>query len=72
MRSRYLIQKDGKMYYLLRQEMEGKLIYSGWRRVYFSLYYDTVLDYYRRSGLGGDLLDEVEILEAFGEGVYGH
>jgi len=71
MRRRYLIQKDGEMYYLLHQDMEGRICYSGWRRVYFSCDYNTVIDYYHKSGFQGELIDEVEILEAFGEGVYG-
>lgn len=71
MRSRYLIQKEGKTYFLIRQDLEGDIIYSGWRRIYYSIHYDAVLEYYERSGFGGELIDEVEILEAFGMGMYG-
>jgi len=71
MDSRYLILKEGEMYYLLQQFMEGRIIYSGWREIYSSIHYDTVLEYYERSGLEGEFIDEVGILETFGMGLYG-
>jgi len=78
--NRYLIQKEGETFYLMRQTAEivdaglgglGDEVewYSDWEKIYCSLNYDIVRGFYERMGIGfaGELID----LETFGEGTYG-
>jgi len=73
--NRYLIQKQEKTYYLLRQSVDlidvGYMSpvehHSDWERIYSSVSHETVLKQYRKIDFAGELVD----LETFGTGTYG-